>query len=110
MTRASLAIKNLWAVCPTPCDCRHHWNISEILCALVERLPKTAAIFDGTWFLNDYGPMDGTAIRRDIVIGAEQPRRRLIAGLPFNEHRAPRVRCFAARSEKSWDRAGRKKF
>jgi len=71
MTHVSLAIKNLWGCMPDPMRLRHHWNISEILCALIERLPKTAAICDGTYFLNDFGPMDGTAIRRDLVIGAD---------------------------------------
>ena len=71
MTRASLAIKNLWGCMPDPMRLRHHWNMNEILCALIERLPKTAAICDGTYFLNDFGPMDGTAIRRDLVIGSD---------------------------------------
>ncbi len=71
MTCVSLAIKNLWGCMPDPMRLRHHWNIDEILCALVERLPKTAAICDGTYFLNDFGPMDGTAIRRDLVVGAD---------------------------------------
>jgi uncharacterized protein (DUF362 family) len=71
MTRASLAIKNLWGCMPDPMRLRHHWHINEILCALVERLPKTAAICDGTYFLNDFGPMDGTAIFRDLVVGAD---------------------------------------
>lgn len=70
MTGVSLAIKNLWGCMPDPMRLRHHWNINQVLCALVKQLPKTAAICDGTYFLNDFGPMDGTAIRRDLVIGA----------------------------------------
>jgi len=71
MTCVSLAIKNLWGCMPDPMRLRHHWNMNEILCALIERLPKTAAICDGTYFLNDFGPMNGTAIRRDIVVGSD---------------------------------------
>jgi uncharacterized protein (DUF362 family) len=71
MTRASLTIKNLWGCMPDPMRLRHHWHLNDILCALIERLPRTAAICDGTYFLNDFGPMDGTAIRRDIVAGAD---------------------------------------
>jgi len=70
MTRVSLSIKNLWGCMPDPMRLRHHWNLNEILCALIERLPKTAAICDGTYFLNDFGPMDGTPISRGLVIGA----------------------------------------
>jgi len=70
MTRASLAIKNLWGCMPDPMRLRHHWNISEVLCFLVKELPTTAAICDGTHFLNEFGPMDGTAISRGLVIGS----------------------------------------
>ncbi|HUS06534.1 MAG TPA: DUF362 domain-containing protein [Bryobacteraceae bacterium] len=71
MTGVSLAIKNLWGCLPDPMRLRHHWNMNQILCTLVKQLPRTAAICDGTYFLNDFGPMDGTAIPRNLVIGAD---------------------------------------
>lgn len=76
MTGVSLAIKNLWGCMPDPLRLRHHWNINPILCRLVEMLPPSAALFDGTHFLNDFGPMDGTPVPRNLIVGADN----LLAG------------------------------
>jgi uncharacterized protein (DUF362 family) len=76
MTGVSLAIKNLWGCVPDPLRLRHHWNINPILCRLVEMLPPSAALFDGTHFLNDFGPMDGTPVPRNLIVGADN----LLAG------------------------------
>jgi uncharacterized protein (DUF362 family) len=67
ITGVSLALKNLWGCLPNPMRLRHHWNINRVICTLVATLPSSAALVDGSYFLNDFGPMDGTPIRRDIL-------------------------------------------
>ena len=71
MTRVSLAFKNQWGCLPDPKRIRNHPEFKYKILAINKLLRTRIAVFDGTYFLNRVGPVGGDAIRKDLVIAAD---------------------------------------
>ncbi len=70
-TGVSLAFKNQWGCIPDPWRIRHHPQFAHKIVAINNILSPKAVIFDGTFFLNENGPMKGIPVRKDLVIASD---------------------------------------
>lgn len=68
MTRVSLGFKNQWGCQPDVKRIRNHPDFDRKVLAINKLLKPRMAIFDGTYFLNRTGPMEGDAIKKDLLI------------------------------------------
>jgi len=71
MTGLSLGFKNQWGCIPDVKRLKHHPQFSSKIIAVNKILRTRLAIFDGTYFLDRSGPMEGDAVRRDLLIIGE---------------------------------------
>ena len=72
MTMVSLAYKNQWGCIPDPMRLRRHYLFADAILAINRRL-KPRVVADGTFFLDGNGPLEGEAIREDLIIAATDP-------------------------------------
>ncbi len=70
MTGVSLGFKNQWGCLPDVKRLRHHADFARKILAINKILEPKLAIFDGTWFLDRGGPLDGDPIRKDLLIAS----------------------------------------
>src|SRR6185436_14372521 len=70
MTGVSLAMKNQWGLVPDPMRLEHHHAFDEIVLEINRRLPAATAVVDGTYFLDENGPMEGRPLHKDLTIAA----------------------------------------
>ncbi|TKS58707.1 MAG: hypothetical protein EWM72_02828 [Nitrospira sp.] len=71
MTHVSLGFKNQWGCLPDVKRLRNHAEFPYKVLAINKLLKPKLAIFDGTYFLNRTGPMDGDPIRMDLLIASD---------------------------------------
>jgi uncharacterized protein (DUF362 family) len=71
MTGVSLAMKNQWGLIPDPLRLHYHYLFDAAILEINRRLPAARAVVDGTWFLDGGGPLEGTPLRKGLVIGAD---------------------------------------
>ena len=71
MTGVSLAMKNQWGLIPDPLRLHYHYLFDAAILEINRRLPSARAVVDGTWFLDGGGPLEGTPVRKGLVIGAD---------------------------------------
>jgi uncharacterized protein (DUF362 family) len=69
MTGLTLAYKNQWGCIPDIMRLRRHYIFNDAIVA-INRALKPAVLADGTFFLDENGPMDGNAVRMDLIIAA----------------------------------------
>jgi uncharacterized protein (DUF362 family) len=69
MTRVTLSYKNQWGCIPDIMRLRRHYIFNDAIVA-INRALRPAVLGDGTWFLDNNGPMEGDPVRMDLVIGA----------------------------------------
>jgi uncharacterized protein (DUF362 family) len=69
MTGLSLSYKNQWGCVPDIMRLRRHYVFDEAIVA-INRALAPAVLADGTYFLDDNGPMDGTPVCMNLVIAA----------------------------------------
>lgn len=72
MTGLTLAYKNQWGCVPDIMRLRRHFIFSDAIVA-INRALKPIVISDGTYFLDNNGPMDGDPVRMDMIIAATDP-------------------------------------
>ena len=71
MTRVSLGFKNQWGCIPDVKRLRHHPEFAHMVIA-VNRLVRTRlAFFDGTYFLDRNGPMEGDPVHCNLLIAGD---------------------------------------
>jgi uncharacterized protein (DUF362 family) len=70
MTGVSLGFKNQWGCLPDVKRLRHHADFAHKVLAINKILKPRMAIFDGTWFLDRSGPLEGDPIRKDLLIAS----------------------------------------
>jgi uncharacterized protein (DUF362 family) len=71
MTGVSLAMKNQWGLIPDPLRLNYHYLFDAAILEINRRLPAARAVVDGTWFLDGGGPLDGTPLRKGLLITAD---------------------------------------
>jgi uncharacterized protein (DUF362 family) len=71
MTGVSLGFKNQWGCLPDVKRLRNHPDFARKIIAINKILNPRLAIFDGTYFLNKSGPMNGNPVRMDLLIGGD---------------------------------------
>ena len=70
MTGVSLGFKNQWGCLPDPKRLHHHADFAATVLGINKLLSPRLAVFDGTWFLDRNGPLEGQPIRRDLLIAS----------------------------------------
>jgi len=70
MTGVSLAFKNQWGCIPDVMRLRHHPEFPWKVLAVCQAVKARVAIFDGEYFLNRTGPMDGEPVRKNLLIAS----------------------------------------
>lgn len=70
MTKVSLSFKNQWGCIPDIMRLMYHHHFHELIIALNKLLNPKIVIFDGTYFLDRTGPMEGDAIRMDLIVAS----------------------------------------
>ncbi|MBI1923416.1 DUF362 domain-containing protein [Candidatus Poribacteria bacterium] len=70
MTQVSLGFKNQWGCLPDVKRLRNHPQFTEKVLAINKLLKPKLVIFDGTYFLDRTGPMDGEAVQMDLLIAS----------------------------------------
>jgi uncharacterized protein (DUF362 family) len=73
MTRYTGAVKNQWGLIPTDMRLRRHYRLGAILRDLLLALPPQVVVMDGTYFLDESGPLVGKPIKRDLFVFAAHP-------------------------------------
>ena len=73
MTRVSLAFKNQWGCIPDVKRLRNHPDLPHKLLAVNKLLRTRIALFDGTYFLDRTGPMDGDPIPMNLLVASDDP-------------------------------------
>ncbi len=73
MTEVSLAFKNQWGCIPDVKRLRYHHNFDHTVLAINKLLRTRIAVYDGTYFLDRTGPMEGDAIRMNLLMVANDP-------------------------------------
>jgi uncharacterized protein (DUF362 family) len=73
MTRYTGAVKNQWGLIPTDMRLRMHYRLEVILQDLLLVLPRQVVVMDGSYFLNESGPIVGKPIRKDLLVFADHP-------------------------------------
>jgi uncharacterized protein (DUF362 family) len=71
MTGVSLGFKNQWGCLPDVKRLREHADFAHKVLAINKILKPRLALFDGTWFLDRSGPLEGDPIRRDLLIASQ---------------------------------------
>jgi len=69
MTGLTLSYKNQWGCVPDVMRLRRHYIFNDAIVAINKAL-KPIVLSDGTYFLDQNGPMDGVPVRMDLVICA----------------------------------------
>lgn len=69
MTGLTLSYKNQWGCVPDTMRLRRHYIFDEAILAINRRL-KPAVLADGTYFLDQNGPMEGAPVEMNLIIGA----------------------------------------
>ena len=73
MTYLSLSYKNQWGCIPDAMRLRRHYVFNDAIVAINRALRTSICLGDGTYFLDDNGPMEGEPIRMNAIIGATDP-------------------------------------
>jgi uncharacterized protein (DUF362 family) len=73
MTRYTGAVKNQWGLIPTDMRLRKHYRLAAILHDLLFALPPQVVVMDGTYFLDESGPIVGKPINKDLIVFAAHP-------------------------------------
>jgi len=69
MTGLTLSYKNQWGCIPDIMRLRRHYIFDDAIIA-INRALRPAVLADGTYFLDQHGPMEGNQVRMDMIIGA----------------------------------------
>jgi uncharacterized protein (DUF362 family) len=70
MTGVSLGFKNQWGCIPNTMRLRNHPEFNEKIVAINKLVNPQIVIFDGTYFLDRNGPMNGDAIPMNLIIAS----------------------------------------
>lgn len=70
MTKVSLGFKNQWGCIPDTMRLMYHHQFNELIVALNKLLNPKVALFDGTYFLDRTGPMEGDPIPMDLIVAS----------------------------------------
>jgi len=95
MTGVSLAMKNQWGLIPDPLRLHYHYLFDEAVLEVNRCLPAARAIVDGTYVLDENGPMMGRALRKGLLISADsigECDRYLCALMGIDPGRIPHLR------------------
>jgi uncharacterized protein (DUF362 family) len=67
MTGVSLGLKNQWGCLPDTKRLKYHYAFNHIIVELNKRWDPICLV-DGTFFLDETGPMEGTAVRKNLIV------------------------------------------
>ncbi|MBI4454643.1 MAG: DUF362 domain-containing protein [Acidobacteria bacterium] len=70
MTGVSLGFKNQWGCLPDVKRLRYHSEFAHVVLAVHKLLKPRIAFFDGTYFLDRTGPMEGDPVKMDLIVAA----------------------------------------
>lgn len=70
MTGLSLAFKNQWGCLPDVKRLRNHPEFDHKIIAINQALRTELGVYDGTYFLNRSGPMEGDPVEKKLIVVA----------------------------------------
>lgn len=73
MTTITLGMKNLWGCYPDTMRCLHHSNLSHKLTLITKKVEPKIVLIDGSYALDNHGPMYGTPKKTDLLVAANNP-------------------------------------
>jgi uncharacterized protein (DUF362 family) len=73
MTHVTLSMKNLWGCYPDTMRGLHHSNLAYKLTLITKKLNPQVVLIDGTYTLDNHGPMYGTPKKTDLLLAANNP-------------------------------------
>jgi len=73
MTGVTLSIKNLWGCYPDTMRCLHHKHLDYKLALITKLLNPKIVVIDGTYALDNHGPMYGEAKNTNLIISSNNP-------------------------------------
>lgn len=73
MTYLTLSYKNQWGCIPDSMRLRRHYIFNDAIVAINRALRTTICLGDGTYFLDDNGPMEGKPVRMNTIIASNTP-------------------------------------
>lgn len=73
MTGVSLGFKNQWGCIPDVMRLRYHPRFAHTVLGINRALRTGIAVFDGTYFLDRFGPMDGVPIPMNLILASDDP-------------------------------------
>ena len=73
MTYLSLSYKNQWGCIPDLMRLRRHYIFNDAIVAINRALRTSICLGDGTYFLDDNGPMQGKPVRMNTIIASNTP-------------------------------------
>lgn len=73
MTYLSLSYKNQWGCIPDTMRLRRHYLFNDAIVAINRALRTSICLGDGTYFLDNNGPMEGQPVRMNKIVAASDP-------------------------------------
>ena len=73
MTGISLSMKNLWGCYPDTMRCLHHKDLDQKLTLITKLTKPRLIVVDGSYALDNHGPMYGTARKMDLLLSSNNP-------------------------------------
>lgn len=73
MTQVTLSMKNLWGCHPNTMRCLEHKNLDYKLPLLTKKLDPKIVLVDGSYALDNHGPMYGKAEKKNLLISSNNP-------------------------------------
>jgi len=70
ITGVSLSMKNLWGCYPDTMRCLHHKHLDYKLGLMTKRLNPRMVVIDGTYSLDEHGPMYGTPRETNLILAS----------------------------------------
>jgi len=67
MTGVSLGLKNQWGCIPDSKRLRYHYAFDDLIVG-INKIIDPIAVADGTYFLDETGPMDGRPVPKDVFL------------------------------------------
>jgi len=73
MTGVSLSIKNLWGCYPDTMRCLNHKDLDQKLTLITKMIKPQLIVIDGSYALDNHGPMYGSAKKMDLLLISNNP-------------------------------------
>jgi len=99
MTTVTLSLKNSWGCVPDTMRGMHHQDLPYKLALIAKMVKPRIVVIDGTYALNNHGPMYGDPVKMDLVIASDNTVAADALGtriMGFNPRKIPQLKIAGA--------------